>query len=355
MMRQKVVTSVIARLAPLCIWIIALGGCGFKDDPAAPQTVVPRPVTDLRYQLSEKGVTLYWTYPVETVTGNELADVSGFIMYRAVVPVDDYCETCPIPFGSPINLPGGVLPSKGKKTASYQSSLLRPGNLYFFKVKSKAGWWAESEDSNIVKFLWNTPAQAPTGLSLESVNNKIELSWQPVKTHLDGSPITAPVKYQVYRSIAGKTFTPLGEPVAVTRFTDMDVVQKRSYYYQVQAVSVFPGGTVGGGTSETVSATLVDSTPPAIPTGIYGIKTSVGIKIFWDKVTEQDVKGYRVYRRQPGDEKPQFVEEILLPYTMFIDRNPPANAHRLYYSVSSIDNWETPNESSLSVEIMVEQ
>ena len=37
---------------------LLLVSCGYKDKPVPPQTVVPKPVTDLRYQLSEKGVSL---------------------------------------------------------------------------------------------------------------------------------------------------------------------------------------------------------------------------------------------------------------------------------------------------------
>ncbi len=353
MKRHNDLMQITVHLTVLVCSIIALGGCGFKDDPVPPNTVVPTAITDLRYQLSDKGVTLYWSYPGETVSGDELPDISEFFMYRAVVPVDSYCDTCPIPFGNPISLPGGSLPRDGQKTASYQATLLRPGNLYFFKVRSKASWWAESDDSNVIQFLWNTPAQAPTGLTITADENKNILQWQPVKTHLDGSPITAPVKYQVFRSTAGTTFEPLGNPVAELSYTDMSVVTKRKYFYQVQSISLYPQGSVGGGVSETVSASPMDKTPPATPAGLRGIYTSVGIKVFWEHVKAPDVKGYRVYRRLSGEQAPTMVAEVLLPYNMYIDRNPPKDKTKIYYSVTSIDTWTPPNESPSSPEIMV--
>ena len=63
-MAKRVFLSLPAAL----ILLTALGGCGFKTLPVAPQAVVPVPITDLRYELSEKGVTLYLSYPIETVT-----------------------------------------------------------------------------------------------------------------------------------------------------------------------------------------------------------------------------------------------------------------------------------------------
>lgn len=353
MIRHGRISAIQSGVAALVCSVLMFGGCGFKDNPVSPQQVLPRPVTDLRHQLTEKGVTLFWSYPIETVTGDDLTDISEFIMYRAVVPIKDYCDTCPIPFGNPISLPGGALPNEGKKTATYQATLLRPGNLYFFKVRSKSGWWAESADSNIVKFLWNTPPLAPTGLTIKAGDKKNMLSWNPVTEHIDGTPLTEPVQYQVLRSTGGGQFTAVGEPIATTSYTDSAVENNRKYFYQVQAISMYGEGSVGGGVSENVAATPLDKTPPAVPADVRGIKTGTGIKIFWSPVADEDVKGYRVYRRLPGEDVPQFAGEVLLPYTMFIDRNPPSSAARIHYSVSSIDGRTPANESASSPEVMI--
>lgn len=334
--------------------LVALGGCGFKDKPVPPQQVLPQPVTDLRYELTEKGVTLYWSYPVETVTGDDLTNISEFLMYRAVVPVESYCETCPIPFGKGITLPGGALPDEGRKTASYTARLLRPGNLYFFKVRSKSGWWAESADSNIVRFLWNTPVMAPEDLTVTAGDRMNTLTWQPAEKHLDGTPIEEVVTYQVRRSTGGGPFQEIGKPQQGTTYVDRDVANNRKYFYQVQAISMYPQGAVGGGISKNVAATPLDRTPPAAPVDVQGVRTEAGIKIFWSHVPEKDLKGYRVYRRLPGDEAPQLVGEVLLPFNMFIDRQPPRQAARIYYSVSSFDTRTPANESASSPEVMIQ-
>ncbi len=339
----------------LALVLAILAGCGYKDRPVPPQQVVPRPITDLRYQLSEKGVTLSWSYPIETVTGRDLTEISSFELYRAVVPVDSYCDTCPIPFGTPIELPGGVLPGEGRKTATYEATLLRPGNLYFFKVRSRNGWWAESADSNIVSFLWNIPPRAPAGLKAEAGDHQVTLRWQPVATHLDGSPVTGRVEYQVLRSLGGGSFVPVGKPVSATTFTDTRVRNGRKYFYRVQAVEVYKQGRVGGGFTAPVAATPVDRTPPAPPLGVRAVLTGMGVKVFWQPVNESDLKGYRVYRRLPGDRAPERIGEVEAPNIMFVDRNPPADAARIFYSVSSIDNHTPANESVSSPEVMIKQ
>ncbi len=332
--------------------VSGLAGCGYKNMPVPPEEIVPLPVTDLRYELNEKGVTLFWTFPEKTVRGKKLTDISSFDMYRAVVPADSYCDTCPIPFGEPIKLPGGVVSEGAGRQATYNSTLLRPGNLFFFKVRSRSGWWAESADSNIVSFMWNIPPNAPAEFSAEAADNRIMLQWSDVNTYVDETEIQEPVRYQVYRSMGGGPFTPQGKLLDGTRFEDSDVVNGREYSYKVQAVTMYKKGQVGGGSSLTVSAVPVDRTAPTEPTGLRAIRTAAAVKIVWNPVESEDLKGYRIYRRLPGEKKPVKVGEVEVPYTLFTDTAPP-DADLWYYSVTSIDSSSPANESDLSAEVSV--
>ena len=351
--RLTMVSRVFSGLPAALFLLLVLGGCGFKTLPVAPQTVVPGAITDLRYELSEKGVTLFWSYPIETVSGDDLTEIANFVLYRAVMPAASYCETCPIPFGNPIILPGGALPGEGRKTATYESTLLRPGNLYFFKVRSKTGWLAESADSNLVSFIWQIPPMAPTDLNVEVKDSAVSMHWQPVTVHIDGTSITEPVKYQVSRSLGGAAFENIGEPVAATSFVDTSVSNGRKYFYRVQAVTVYDKGTVGGGLSDSVSATPVDQTPPAPPADVKAVYTASGIKIFWNSVEDNDLKGYRIYRRLSGETTSVKIGEVSEQFTLYDDQSAPENAVRLFYSVSSIDGSNPPNESVRSPEVMI--
>lgn len=347
---RQLMSTILALTAFLLF--LPLSGCGFKDNPVPPQQIVPKAVTDLQYQLDEKGVTLFWSYPRETVTGGEVSDIAGFELYRAVVPVDSYCQTCPLPFAEPISLPGGAVPPGNNKTATYEATVLRPGNLYFFKVRSKTGWWAKSQDSNVVSFLWQTPPMAPEGLNAVAGDSKNTLKWNPVSRYQDATPMTTPVRYQLYRSVDGGVFAKIGESLSSTGYTDDTVENGRTYSYQVQAINTYAQGTVSGAMSTSVNATPQDRTPPPVPQGVQGVRTEVGIKIFWDHVEASDLAGYRVYRRVEGEAHPKFVGEVNLPYNIFIDAAAPQNVP-VFYSVSSIDMQKPANESTKSAEVSV--
>lgn len=340
-------------MTALCtmLMVMLLGGCGLKTMPVPPQEIVPAAIVDLRYDLDEKGVTLNWTYPTKTVMGGDVKEISVFDLYRAVVPVDSYCDTCPIPFGEPIQIPGGAVTAEVAKTASYSSTLLRPGHIYLFMVRSRSGWWAESEDSNVVSFMWNIPPAAPEKLTVQGVDRGVALTWLPVTTHPDGSIIREPVKYQMYRSTGGP-FVQLGELQDKPAFTDTRVEAGRSYQYKVQAVTMYEKGQVGGGVSAPVSAVPADRTAAAPPIGVSAVRTASGVKVVWNAVQDESVRGYRVYRRLPDAREATRVGEVSVPATLFDDQAPP-QADTWYYSVTSIDDASPANESRPSAEAEV--
>jgi uncharacterized protein len=329
--------------------VLVAAGCGFKTDPVPPASIVPVPIDDLRYAIDDKGVELSWTYPVKTIRGSDLVDISAFDVYRAVVALDEVCDTCPIPFGEPLEIPGGeTVEAKKPKTAVYQTSLLRPGHKYFFKVRSRNSWWAASDDSNIVSFVWAVPLVAPAGLSAEVGDSRISLSWQPVATLVDGRAAEGDVSYQLFRSDEGKQFEPLGEASAQTSFSDSRVVNGRNYFYRVQSLLNYQGHVVNGGVSETISAAPIDQTPPPPPSGVAAVQTDDGVKIVWEPADEE-VAGYRVYRRTADQSRPELIGEVAAPYSLYVDTKPPADT-RSYYSVTAIDQATPANESDLSRE-----
>jgi hypothetical protein len=256
--------TVFCGLAAALFLVAGLSGCGYKTLPVSPQAMTPRPVTDLSHELTSKGAALHWTFPDRTVTNEKLTELDSFQLYRAEVPKESYCDTCPIPFTtSPITLPGGLLPDKGHRQGSYEEGLLRPGTMYFFKLRSKSGWLAESEDSNVVSFVWEKPTVAQ-----------------------QKAPVNKPV---------------------------------------------------------------IDRTPPPVPSNVKAVRTATSVKIFWEEGTDKDMAGHKVYRRL-GDGKPDLLGEVMMPYNIYEDKNPPAKGSKVLYSVSSVDQSNPPNESQRSAE-----
>lgn len=328
------------------------GGCGYKTDPVPPDSIVPKAIEDLRYAVSEKGVTLTWTFPKETIRGTDLTDIATFDVYRAVVSLDNYCSTCPIPFSEAIQVPGGVVDPESTRQGTYETALLRSGHKYFFKVNARTSWWAASPDSNIVSFIWHIPAKGPEGLTAKAADSSALLSWQPVSQLMDGENVTYPMLYQVQRSSDNVGFVNVGTAQDATQFVDKALQNGEAYYYKVQSILMVGTNPVSGGVSDTMSVTAIDQTPPAPPTGITVVQTSGGVKVFWDKSQQADVKGYRVYRRSATEQTVKLIGDVSGVYSIFEDVNVAADG-RYYYSVTAYDKTEPPNESDRSREASI--
>lgn len=333
--------------------LLLTAGCGYKNNPVPPESVVPQPIGDLRYTVGEQGVVLNWSYPVETIKGSTIDTIDSFELFRAEIPLDDYCGNCPVPFAEPLELPGGPpVDGKMRRSGSYTDSMLKSGYKYFYKIRTRTNWWASSDDSNIVSFTWFEPAASPQNLTVIPGDREITLNWQQVKTRADGQALTMAVQYQVLRSVGGKGFEKLGDPVRTTRYVDRQVRNGQKYFYKVQSLLVHGKELVEGEISREIAAVPVDRTPPLPPSGVTAVWTSGGVKIFWDKNEDSDLGGYRVYRRTADSDSYELLGDVDPVYTLFVDAN-AKDTIRYYWAVTAIDKAKPVNESDKSREATI--
>lgn len=328
--------------------ILLVGGCGKKTKPLPPDTVLPAPISDLAYRLDEKGVTVSWTQPTRTVDDKSLPyRLEGYELFRAVVSVKDFCEGCPIPFG-PATFIEGEKGARGKVT--YQETLLRPQHRYFYKVRTRAGWFVSSDDSNIISLTWDTPLEAPQNIQTTPGDLEVLVSWDPPATLLDGTSVTFPIQYEVYRAKDDGDDTMIASSVQDTQFVDRKVQNEMEYRYRVRAMRFIDGTPAAGKASEARTAVPVDRVPPASPTQVELLKSETGLRILWESKAERDLAGFRIYRRSETVAAPVFIGEVAGGSPGFVDNDPPKKGV-WFYSVSAFDRQRPPNESSKSDEV----
>ncbi|MDG4475658.1 fibronectin type III domain-containing protein [Thiovibrio frasassiensis] len=337
-------------LALAAVFAAGLGGCGKKTRPVPPDTVMPAPISDLRYQLDEKGVELSWSYPRATVEGDRLPyRIEKFELLRAVIPAKDYCPDCPIPFGPPIEI---TAESGDKGKVFYQETLLRPNHRYVYRVRSKAGWFVSSDDSNTVSVVWDTPLLPPVNFRIEEADKTLTLHWQPPAGLLDGTPVSDPIQYQISRSTDdGETFSEMpGKLIETLTYTDRGLRNGKAYLYKVRAIRLHADTVAAGMPSPSLSAVPRDLTPPAPPQTIRVVASASGVKIFWETVAEPDLAGFRIYRRAANSQTPVRIGEVGGAGLSFLDAKPPKGRGLWYYSVTAFDQARPANESTYSME-----
>lgn len=341
-------------LLALALAAVLIAACGRKTLPVPPQEAIPEPITDLQFVQDESRINLTWTYPQRTTVGTDLPGLESFLVLRAVVAEADYCPGCPVSFSSALEVEAdkAIIDPK-QRLARYTETILRPGHRYLYKVQSKAGWRLISDDSNTVSFFWDSPALAPEEVTAETGDGRITLGWQPVAKLVNGEAIGPALLYQVYRGQSPEALRPVGEAVAATTYTDSGLVNDQPYHYQVRAVREKNGTRLAGLASHAVSVAPKDLTPPAPPRQLTGVLVAGGVKLLWERSTEKDLAGYRLYRRLPAATTLTLIGEVDRATMTFVDQLTQA-PEGCYWAVTAFDKATPANESAYSKELFHE-
>jgi len=311
---------------------------------------MPAPISDLVYQLDERGVTLSWSPPTRSEQGKHLSDINSFVLERAMYNLDAYCESCPVNYHEIATVSGDDVGLNEEKI-TYREENLRPGYIYFFRVKTSLGWRVVSRSSQPVSFRWQLPMAAPADLRVLAENQKISLNWQAPKIDLDGQQLLEPLYYQIYRSVDGEQFTLFADRISTLEFNDHQVKVGGRYQYKVRATRE-SGGT--GVFSDQLEVTLRDLMPPTTPRGLSLIRTPAGVRLFWEPVADDDLAGYQILRRFAKEhelaEDFEIIGQVAASTTSFIDKT-CKDQQTCYYALKAFDSANPANESPLSDEI----
>lgn len=134
-----------------------------------------------------------------------------------------------------------------------------------------------------------TPPGAPTGLSAIAVEGVTVLDW-------NDNADSDLASYTIYRSeTSGTGYTAIATGLASSDHLDQSGVDGTTYFYVVTAVDT---STNESADSAETSATAVDSTAPATPTGLVATIGASAVSLDWDDNNEADLAGYTVYRSE---------------------------------------------------------
>jgi hypothetical protein len=332
-------------------------GCGTPGAPQPPSLKLPDPVSNLSAVRTGDQVTLTWTMPKKNtdkllIKGNIPARICRKEASGTCVPV-------------PANL---VLAPQAKATfvetlpATLTSGAPSP-LTYFVELLSPHGRFAGP--SNAANVLAGKAPGPVTGLSFQLRKDGVILRWSAdtppsqttvIRLHrklLMPAPNTEPAA----KSTSQTGFlTPPKEPIDQTllvdspsnpdRTIDKTIRFGQTYEYRAQRVArvTIDGQSVelAGPLSESIRVEAIDTFPPATPTGLAAVATAAdsaagpSIDLSWLPVTEPDLAGYAVYRRETDTpwQRISPAEPVVGPG--FHDPNvQPGHTYR--YAVTAID------------------
>lgn len=342
-----------------------LTGCGTPGAPQPPSLNLADRVTDLVANRSGSQVSLTWTMPKKNT---DKLLLKGNITVR--VCRKEGAGAC-VPAGADLSFAPGA---NGAFTDTLPAALATgaPRSLsYFVELRNRNGRSAGLSDAADV-LAGEAPAPV-THLTAEVRKQGVVLHWAPV-TELESSSVRlhrkllTPPAAKPHEGLLAPSTEPLEQNLLVDncaregragdcRAVDKQIRSGQSYEYRAQRVArVTVDGKMlelAGELSAPVRVEAADIFPPAVPNGVAAVAiegenaSQYAIDVSWQPVSEAELAGYIVYRRE-GDGAWQRISPVepLVP-PAFRDVQVIAG-HAYRYAVSAIG--QNGHESARSEE-----
>ena len=343
-------------LAALVVASLTLLACGRRGPPVPPRHVAPAAVESFRAELGETDIVLSWVRPSRTEDRSPLTDLAEFRLSRAVGTPGPAGLAARPTFSLLATIRAQQPDNAVVRDTQYifrddgGGAGFRPGVRYIYQVQAVNRRGVEGSPVDAFVDFSHAPA-APAGLQAEAGDGVVDLSWKPPAGPAPAG--TPPLRgYNVYRGLHPQAYGPQpinAAPLTDTRFRDAGLTNETIYYYIVRNVAGERPPWRESATSNEVSATPMDLTPPAPPRGLVAVPSAGTIGLIWDANPDSDLLGYLVYRREPPALTPVRLTETPIRTTTFTDRTPRPGASYLY-TVTAVDRSPRRNESAPSAE-----
>jgi hypothetical protein len=299
---------------------ILCSGCGYVGEPLPPALHIPKRITDLGAVERGGQLIVQFTAPTETTEGLDIRKM-GAIDLR-VTPGGD-------PAAAKVFHP---VPGDQSRIEHAIPAAEWVGKDIVIEVRIPSPKGRDSGWSNPVALTVVPPIAQPAAPEIHAVSEGVQVSW----------PGSAP-RYRVFRRV-GEVSTPaLLSESGPSEYLDTTAEYGKTYHYSVQGAQT--GGNIHAESeiSPEASITPEDHFPPSVPKGLAAVPSTGSIELTWDRNTEPDLAGYRVYRAEGSgvlERQPD------LPQTPGYSDRKIETGRTYRYAVSSLDR--TGNESRMS-------
>jgi hypothetical protein len=359
---MKTLAAKLALVLGVLVWLTA---CASVGPPEPPSLELPRAPSDLRAARKGDRVTLTWTFPARTTDRQSVRFLGKTQICRSL---DAALKQCGTPVGEaapPADFASARKTPAKKLTATYIDTL--PAAIqqehptgyvtYAVEVRNPAGRGAGVSNQARVSLV---PTLRPfSSFTAQATGQGVLLSWQcPTEW---GTRTGVKYFWRIYRrpeNGGGDTRIAqidVTDCAAATSFLDQSFEWENTYFYRGTVVSVIEEAgkaaiEVEGDDTPEVKVFAHDIFPPTVPTGLQAVFSGPGqqafIDLIWAPVSDTDLEGYNVYRREEGVAAVKVNAE---PVKTPAFRDTQVMAGKTYfYSVSAVD--QRGNESVRSEE-----
>jgi hypothetical protein len=310
-----------------------MAGCGYVGDPLPPLANVPPRISDLAAIQRGGRIIVQFTIPTNTTEGHPLPPPVKLDLRGGTA---EHFEENQWAAGARQIAPTGAVSG----IARYEiPSADWTGKEVIFGVRVAAGNGKQSGWSNFVVVPVVTPPEKPAAIVPAIVPQGVRLTWQ-----------ARGPDFRVFRKTGDGEYAPVAD-VQTPEWTDTATEFGKNYRYLVQSiVKVGEHKEAESELSDEVSIVPRDIFPPAAPKGVQASSAPNSIELNWERNTEEDLNGYRVYRAEGNGAMEKIADVSAVP--SYSDRK-VEHGKTYRYAVSAVDQAGNESPRSATIEVVL--
>lgn len=184
--------------------------------------------------------------------------------------------------------------------------------------------------------------------------DRILILWDAPLENIDGSSPANVKGYNIYRGEGDAYPHRLNQSlIKEEEYHDKDLVFGKTYRYFVRASATESPPYFQSMDSRVIEVEAKDISPPGPPTGLVSIRGKDFISLSWDESQEEDLAGYKVWRREEGQEEYLLLTPEIIRENTFTDTDVKKNK-KYIYSVTALDHNGNESKRSKSITEILE-
>lgn len=309
-----------------------LTSCGYVGDPLPPALRTPKAVADLEARQVGPNIEIKFTLPEKTLEGLDLA---------ALGAVELKVGPSPAPFNADAwSSTAKVVDVNARRPEEITTRIPVTdwaGQEVMIGVRSANEKMRISPWSNFVRLKVVPVVQTPVNVRTVATAAGVAIDWE------DGMGERA-IEWKIFRQGAKDL-----EPVELSTVKERKYVDPGAEYDTDWKYSIEPRESEALGLrSQPVTIRPEDKFPPSSPQGLSALASSSAIQLSWERNTEPDLAGYRIYRAFGSGLMVKIAEST--GAANFRDES--VSSRGLYrYSISAFDKKGNESPKSQVVEI----
>jgi len=343
-----------------------LSACAKTGDPQPPLVLIPKPAADLAARQSSDKLVLTVTAPVENTDGSPVSTLAEVEVLRLVEeragkpPVwseEEFLARAQLL----MEVPAQKFPAyrQGDKLVFHDDLAFEDRSIIYSRGLRYAVRFINKKNqtaglSNQVYVAPLAIPGPPRSLSFQLGQEYIRILWPPPEANLDGSTPPRIAGYNVYRTEDPRGFPPAPlnkQTLPVTEFEDRDFQFDKTYYYGVSVVGSVENPYAESLPSAPLAVPAQDTFPPGPPGDLHAVAEGGIVILFWTAPPQNDVAGYRIYRREPDASEWASLDAELVTTLSYRDEKPGAGK-KYEYRVTAVDtHGNESHPATVSVEL----